>query len=197
METKLQAENTCCDAGFSVRSVYVLVLRMGIKHDFLLGAYWIRGNIRSENTKILMFPFLCEMYQAISRKFVSRTSLARTCVSVTSHLVQVVSAARSQFFYCFLKLWKRSQRRLFRRMCLSFRTGFVCSSRSATDGKRSTPEHWTTCCARRMEVWRAASLFQVLHRQQAKLKKAHHNLKFLTDKVSESTSFVQQRHQGP
>eukprot|EP00450_Noctiluca_scintillans_P012027 CAMPEP_0194503114 /NCGR_PEP_ID=MMETSP0253-20130528/28199_1 /TAXON_ID=2966 /ORGANISM="Noctiluca scintillans" /LENGTH=223 /DNA_ID=CAMNT_0039345365 /DNA_START=45 /DNA_END=719 /DNA_ORIENTATION=+ len=39
-----------------------------------------------------------------------------------------------------------------------------------------------------MEVWRAAPLFQVLHRQQAKLKKAHHNLKFLTDKASESKS---------
>ena len=37
-----------------------------------------------------------------------------------------------------------------------------------------------------MEVWRAAPLFQVLHRQQAKLKKALHNLKFLTDKVSKS-----------
>ena len=39
-----------------------------------------------------------------------------------------------------------------------------------------------------MEVWRAAPLFQVLHLQQAKLKKAHHNLKFLTEKVSESKS---------
>ena len=48
-----------------------------------------------------------------------------------------------------------------------------------------------------MEVWRTALLLQVLHRQQAKHKKAHHNLKFLTDKVSESKSFVQQRHQGP
>ena len=37
-----------------------------------------------------------------------------------------------------------------------------------------------------VEVCRGAALFQVLHRQQAKLKKAHHNLKFLTDKVSES-----------
>ena len=30
------------------------------------------------------------MYQAIRRKFVARTLFARTCLSVTSHLVQVV-----------------------------------------------------------------------------------------------------------
>ena len=38
--------------------------------------------------------------QAISRVFVSRTLLARTCLSVTSHLVQVVGVPRSLFSWC-------------------------------------------------------------------------------------------------
>ena len=38
--------------------------------------------------------------QAISRVFVSRTLLARTCLSVTSHFVQVVGVPRSLFSWC-------------------------------------------------------------------------------------------------
>ena len=40
------------------------------------------------------------MYQAISCVFVSRTKLARACLSVTSLLVQVVGVPRSLFFWC-------------------------------------------------------------------------------------------------
>ena len=40
-----------------------------------------------------------EFYQAISRKFVSRTKLARICLSVTILLVQVVGVLRSVFFW--------------------------------------------------------------------------------------------------
>ena len=43
---------------------------------------------------------LSTMYQAISRICVSRTKLARTCLSVTSLLVQVVGVPRSLFFWC-------------------------------------------------------------------------------------------------
>ena len=40
------------------------------------------------------------MYPATARIFVSRTLLARTCLSVTSHLIQVVGIPRSWFSWC-------------------------------------------------------------------------------------------------
>ena len=46
---KLKAEQMCCDAGFSVRCVQVVVLQMGIKHAFL---FWSRENSCCSRTKI-------------------------------------------------------------------------------------------------------------------------------------------------
>ena len=172
---------------------FILILVLGVSLHFPL---------------FLFIPFKC--IKRLSRTFVSRTSLARTCVSVTSHLVQVVSVPRSFLvLLLFLKFMEEKSASPFQEdvSLLQERVRLHkqnCDRREeehtrALDDLRQAESKVQDVKSQAsiMEVWRAAPLFQVLHRQQAKLKKAHHNLKFLTDKVSESKSFVQQRHQGP
>ena len=51
---KRKPAKVCHEAGFSVRSVYVLVLKMGQASLFSFGAQKMCGNIRNENVKIFV-----------------------------------------------------------------------------------------------------------------------------------------------